>query len=156
MTVIILFAAILIGCGEESAERTPSPTPTPTSIPKETIRIGEKEISVEIADTPESRHRGLMFRVSLEKDSGMLFVFDKPGYHKFYMKNTRIPLSIAFIKKDGTIADIQDMPPFEDKKRYFPRVKVSYALEMEQGWFQENDVKPGDKVQLYERIKVEE
>jgi len=111
------------------------------------IRIGEKTVTVEIADTDEKRARGLMFRKSLPKDHGMLFVFDSEQVLSFWMKNTLIPLSIGFFDKDKKLIDIQEMVPAVAGDM-FPRTYKSskpamYALEMEKGWFSENGIKLG-------------
>jgi uncharacterized membrane protein (UPF0127 family) len=107
------------------------------------LYIKEKEIRVEVAKTPEERARGLMGRRSLGKDEGMLFIFEKEDYHGFWMKNTYIPLSIAFIDKEGRIAKITDMKPLSLETHDPPR-PILYALEMNKGWFSANGFKVGD------------
>ena len=105
-----------------------------------------KVITAEVADETPERTAGLMFREKLDPDSGMLFVMPRPDRAAFWMKNTLIPLSIAYIDPSGTILEIHDMKPQDEKTipSVFPT--VAYALEMEQGWFAKAGVNPGEKL----------
>ena len=94
----------------------------------------EVDILVETADTPEERSVGLMHRESLPEDQGMLFIFEQEGQHSFYMRNTLIPLSIAFIEGEGAIVEIEDMEPLTDDLHSGPEPYL-YAIEVNQGWF---------------------
>lgn len=114
--------------------------------PVKFISISNKFILVEIAKTPHQRAQGLKGRPHLEKNRGMLFVFDKQGYHTFWMKETFIPLDIAFIDKRKRIVDIQQMIPLQTDTRYVPSQESIYALEMNAGWFEEHNIKTGDKL----------
>jgi hypothetical protein len=111
------------------------------------LYIHHKEIWVEVAETPEERNRGLMGRKYLGKDEGMLFIFEGENYHSFWMKNTLLPLSIAFIDRDGRIVWMTDMKPLTLDSHIPPR-PVLYALEMNQGWFSKNGIKAGDVVRF--------
>jgi len=111
------------------------------------LYIKAKEIRVELAKTPEERAIGLMNRKQLEKDEGMFFIFESEGYHSFWMKNTLLPLSIAFIDKDRRIVDIKDMKPLT-LDSHSPSRQVVYALEMNKGWFAANGVRVGDVVRF--------
>ena len=102
-------------------------------------------LQVEIPKTPQEFQLGLMFRESLGKDSGMLFVFNEDGEKSFHMKNTTIPLDIAFINKDGIIESIKELVPLRTGYVY-SEADVLYALEVNKGWFAENNVKVGDKI----------
>ena len=113
--------------------------------PKKSILVGGIPVEVEISDTPEKRTRGLMFRRELDWMEGMLFVFDAEDTLSFWMRDTSIPLSIAFINEQGVIIDIQDMKPFEQSPHKSRGVAL-YALEMNIGWFELNRVAVGDKV----------
>lgn len=115
----------------------------PENLPKIPIYIKEREIWVEVARTPAERALGLMDRKHLGKEEGMLFIFEEEGYHSFWMKNTLIPLSIAFINKEGRIIKITDMKPLT-LNSHSPPQPVLYALEMNQGWFTKNKIKVGD------------
>ncbi|MBI1910567.1 MAG: DUF192 domain-containing protein [Deltaproteobacteria bacterium] len=111
------------------------------------ILVGKKEIYVKVADTDEEHQKGLKSRDRLEKDRGMLFVFPEETYLSFWMKDTKIPLSIAFIKADGWIAQIESMKPYS-LEPHNSEMRVKYALEMNDGWFKENDIKIGDKIRI--------
>lgn len=106
------------------------------------LDVAGHEITVEIADTPESRAQGLMNRDSMAENHGMLFVFDKEDRVSFWMKNTKLPLSIAFIAADGRIRQIEPMEPYSLAPVQSSR-NVLYALEMNQGWFAERGITPG-------------
>lgn len=103
-------------------------------------------LNVEIANNDESRAKGLMYRKGLPENNGMLFCFDKIDYVNFWMKNTSIPLSIAYINDKGVIMEIFDMNPFEERITYPSNYKVKYALEVNMGWFSKNGIKPGNMI----------
>jgi len=105
------------------------------------------EITVELARTDEERATGLMFRKNLPDGQGMLFVFDRDQQMSFWMKNTLIPLSIAYISSDGFIIEIKDMQP-NDLTSVKSSRSVRYALEVPQGWFDRASVKQGDRIIL--------
>lgn len=115
-------------------------------LPVATLRVGPASIRAEVADDDSERSAGLMFREALATDSGMLFVMPSVGPATFWMKNTLIPLSIAFLDESGTIMEIHDMQPKDEKtvKSSFPR--IAYALEMQQGWFGKKNIWPGERV----------
>jgi uncharacterized protein len=111
----------------------------------------EVRVRVEIADNAFERARGLMYRTALAEDRGMLFIFEAEQKLSFWMKNTRIPLSIAFIDSEGRIVDIQDMRPLDDDPPHYVSAKpAQYALEVNQGFFEERGVKVGDRAELPE------
>ena len=111
------------------------------------IKINQWKLTVEIADTPETQEKGLMGRESMAEDQGMLFVYDRDSRKSFWMKNTLIPLSIAYIAADGTIREIYDMEPLSTRI-VDSRHSVRYALEVNQGAFQRHGIKEGDKVEF--------
>jgi uncharacterized protein len=111
------------------------------------LTIKGKNVRVELALTEEERAQGLKYRDSLPPDTGMLFIYPYERILSFWMKDTKIPLSIAFIKSNGTILDIKDMQPFE-LDAIDSSAPAQYALEMIQGWFQQNQIKTGDTVIL--------
>ncbi len=114
--------------------------------------IGEASVEVEIANTPELRNRGLMDRESLEEGAGMLFVYDRPQELTFWMKNTRIPLSIGFFNANQTLINILEMKPANQQTNPLPLYQsakpAQYALEVPQGWFKKNKIKPGMKFSI--------
>lgn len=111
------------------------------------IRINQWEITVETADTLESQEKGLMGRENLDENRGMLFVYERDAKKSFWMKNTTIPLSIAYIAADGTIREIYDMEPLSTRT-VDSRYSVRYALEVNQGAFERHGIKAGDKVEF--------
>ncbi len=138
---VTLAVLLLFGC--KPSDRSAAP------VRKYTISVGTARASVEVAATPEERARGLSNRKTLGSDEGMLFIFPRPGKVSFWMKDTRVPLSIAFITPSGEIAEIQDMAPL-DETPHVSAAEVQMALEMPAGWFESKGVKAGDKVALGE------
>jgi uncharacterized membrane protein (UPF0127 family) len=109
----------------------------------------EVKVRVEIADNASEHARGLMYRTTLAENRGMLFIFEGEQKHSFTMKNTLIPLSIAFIGSEGRIVDIQDMKPLDDDPpSYVSARPAQYALEVNQGFFEERGVEVGDRAKL--------
>ena len=111
------------------------------------LNINGRPLYVEIASTPEERQKGLMFRKHLGENEGMLFVFDKEKILSFWMKDTYIPLSIAFIDKNYVIVNIFDMKPFS-LKPVVSTLKCKYALEVNRGFFNRCGIEVGDKIDL--------
>jgi uncharacterized membrane protein (UPF0127 family) len=110
-----------------------------------TLEIGENKLVVEVASTPATRETGLMNRFSLQPDHGMLFVFEAPQPLAFWMKNTYIPLSIAFVDRNGRILNLEDMRP-QDESTHWSMGEALYAIEMRQGWFAAKGIAAGDVV----------
>ena len=106
------------------------------------------QLQVELAMNTESQRCGLSLRNKLAMDHGMLFVFDRDQVLSFWMKNTWIPLSIAFLTAQGDILNIHDMQPLNQQPRYPSSGMARYALEVNQGWFARHRIKPGDRIQL--------
>jgi uncharacterized membrane protein (UPF0127 family) len=115
-------------------------------LPTRTLTIRGQKLVVEVASTPEARATGLMRRFSLRQDHGMLFVFEAPQPLGFYMKNTYIPLSIAFVDAHARILNIEDMRPL-DESTHWSRGVAQYAIEMRQGWFAAKGIGVGDVVE---------
>ena len=102
-------------------------------------------LKIEIPQTPGEFKTGLMFRESLDTDSGMLFVFDRVAQQSFHMSHTTIPLDIAFIDEEGCIESIKELTPLR-REPVYSNAPVLYALEVNRGWFAENEVKVGDQI----------
>lgn len=105
-------------------------------------------LNTEIADNDETRSYGLMFRKKLDENCGMIFVFPKEGKLNFWMKNTYITLSIAYIDQYGVILEQYDMKPLDDTITYPSKYKVKYALEVNKGWFEKNKIVIGSKLEI--------
>lgn len=133
---VLCAAVVVLACGNSRAGAHTVALP-----------VGSHLFQVELADTPESRERGLMFRQELERDSGMLFIFDESAPRAFWMKNTSVPLSIAYIDARGRILEIHDMEPYS-LEPVRSRSPARYALEVNRGRFLEVGVTPGDVVDL--------
>jgi uncharacterized membrane protein (UPF0127 family) len=116
-----------------------------TGLPTTELKIGIYRIQAELADTPKAREVGLMNRASMPTNSGMLFVFEQLAGHCFWMNNTKIPLSIAFIADDGKIVNIEEMQA-GTTNNHCPKAAVRYALEMNKQWFSERVIVPGTVV----------
>ena len=163
LLLVLMFAAACGGDGDEPqaggtisvAEATPPTTSAESAGPRVVIETdgGEVEVAVEVADDDEERQVGLMNRESLPADAGMLFVFQEDSSGGFWMKNTLIPLSIAFADADGEILRILDMEPCEADpcEIYDPGVFYRSALEVNQGAFDRLGVEEGDRLRLEER-----
>lgn len=176
LTLFLVSLLLVAGCGGEEAgtpdettptktteETTPAGTTPETTAPANasagpdtsqayTLNIvnsfGERfEMEVEISDSPDEQTQGLSERTGLAENAGMLFVFDREVLPPFNMRDTFIPLSIAFIDADGIIVDIQDMQPLTDGP-YVPAAPIQYALEVNQGFFVERAIGVGDVVEL--------
>jgi uncharacterized membrane protein (UPF0127 family) len=121
-------------------------------LPVVELRAGMHVIRAEVAADYSTRGRGLMFRKSLAPNSGMLFIFDAAEIHCMWMKNTYIPLSVAFLDAQGAGINIADMQPHSEQSHCAARPAL-YALEMTQGWFAERGVKPGMKLGGFDKLK---
>jgi uncharacterized membrane protein (UPF0127 family) len=150
-TLLVAAASAFAQTEAPSGQETPAATEPQTSqSPVSTIvnSLGERiPVQVEIADTGAERQTGLSGRTTLAEDAGMLFVFDQEQPLSFWMKDTLIPLSIAYISADGRIVDIQDMQPL-DETPHPSAEPAQYALEVNQGFFTEQGVAVGDTVEL--------
>ena len=109
------------------------------------VKVASHPLKVEVAADEPQRMQGLMFRKSLGREDGMLFIFDEPAYHSMWMKNTLIPLSVAFIDRDGVILNILDIEP-QTLDSHMAAGPAVYAIETNKGWFAAKKIKPGDKV----------
>jgi len=114
-------------------------------LPTTQLSAGIHIIRAEVANTEATRRDGLMFRKDLPGNDGMLFVFEQPDVQCFWMRNTILPLSIAFIADDGTIVNIEDMAP-QTEDPHCAKKPVRYALEMAQGWFEQHGIQAGKKL----------
>ncbi|MDI3380759.1 DUF192 domain-containing protein [Xenophilus aerolatus] len=134
-----LLAASLLSAGAALAQQP--------QMDLERVRIsaGMYQIDAQVAATPEQRQTGLMYRKEMPQSEGMVFVFDQPSPQCFWMKNTLIPLSAAFVADDGRIVNIEDMKP-QTTDNHCSAEPVRYVLEMNQGWFAKKNIKKGFKL----------
>ncbi len=141
--ILLVLAPIIWGCSKHSS--------ISNNITYE-ININDKIARAEVAFTQKDRTMGLMFRDKLDKDHGMLFIYPQKQNLSFWMKNTKIPLSIAFINSSDVILQIESMAPYS-LLGHTSKDKVRFALEMEEGWFIKNGIKAGSKVGFSPEIR---
>jgi uncharacterized membrane protein (UPF0127 family) len=147
-SLLLVVALILVSCeGKKASLPGEEPTAPNPSLPTATIRSGQVSLKVELATTADQRERGLMFRKSLADGEGMLFVFDADQALAFWMKNTKLPLSVAYLASDGTIREIHDLEP-ESLAAVQSASSLRYALEVPAGWFGRVGLKAGDRFEL--------
>lgn len=116
-----------------------------TQLPRTQIGAGMHLIDAQVAATPEQRNIGLMWRKEMPAHEGMLFVFEQAGVQCFWMKNTLLPLTAAFVADDGRIVNLADMQPLNEAS-HCSKEPVRLVLEVHQGWFAKRGIKPGDKL----------
>lgn len=130
---------LLIACLVTAAAAQPAPQ---MQLPRTQLRAGMHLLDVQLAQTPEQRQTGLMFRKEMPQHEGMLFVFEQAATQCFWMRNTLIPLTAAFVADDGTIVNLADMKPQSDDSHCSTK-PVRFVLEMNAGWFAKRQIKPG-------------
>lgn len=127
----------------------------PVHFVKQKIKVGEQTLEVEVADNSEKWARGLMYRKEISKNAGMLFIFKDSKQRSFWMKNTFVPLSIGFFDDKGILFDIQNMDPvkseIETPKSYASKGAAKYALEVNQGWFDQNKISVGAELKFIDQ-----
>lgn len=151
----ILAAFLLLSACLEETQPVPSPgseapKPLQTWLP---LTIGGVPIEAQFAIEPREQSKGLMDRDHLAENHGMLFVFPKPQPMSFWMRRTRIPLDIGYFTPDGILREVYQMEPFDETSVTSTRRDLQYALEMNQGWFATQGVKPGAKLDM-EQLKA--
>jgi len=145
----------LVGCEKQGAP-APAPVPAPTNPasffnptnaqPRLTtikLWLGAQELTAELALTLPQVMTGMMFRKQMAENEGMLFVFARPHRASFFMRNTLLPLSCAYIDREGVILEIHDMKPLDESPIEAASENIQYVLEVKQGWFQRNNVATG-------------
>lgn len=128
-----------------AASATLAQTAPQMDLPRTKLSAGMYLIDTQVATTPEQREIGLMFRQQMPQGEGMLFVFGTPAEQCFWMKNTLLPLTAAFVADDGTIVNLADMKP-QTTDSHCSKKPVRYVLEMNQGWFEKKGIKAGAKL----------
>lgn len=151
IAIFCALALLLTSCaGDENSAGPASSITDPPGFTRITVvnqSGSEIDLLVEIADDAQERTRGLMLRESLPESQGMLFVFEQEGNHSFWMKDTTIPLSIAFIDGAGNIIGIRNMEPL-DLTLLSPGAPYLYAVEVNRGWFERNGIGIGSTVNI--------
>jgi len=137
LIALLLFVPLLPTRADESPQ---------LDLPRVTLDAGGRSFSVQVASKPAELTKGLMFRDRLEGDDGMLFVLGAPQRASFWMKNTRVPLSVAYIGPSGIILEIHDLEPLSLKTVTSTFENVTHALEMRRGWFADKGILPGTRL----------
>jgi uncharacterized membrane protein (UPF0127 family) len=141
-----LLALALITCLQLDPGTASARTPPQDPLPSVTLRIGASTVQAEVADEPDERTTGLMGRTEMAEGTGMLFVFREPQALGFWMRDTPLPLSIAYVNAAGIIREIHDLEPLTETPTRSTFRDLSYALEVPQGWFERNKILPGDRI----------
>jgi uncharacterized membrane protein (UPF0127 family) len=136
----LIAALALVGLGLAHAQKPQ------TGLPRAALSIGMYRIDAQVATTSEQHATGLMFRTEMPQQEGMLFVFERPTQQCFWMKNTLIPLAVAFVADDGTIVNLDEMKA-QTLNAHCSEKPVRYVLEMNTGWFSKKGLKAGNKLQ---------
>ena len=136
----VLGFGVLFSGAQVNAQNTPQ-----MSLERTQLMAGMHRLDVQLALTPEQRQIGLMWRKDMPQHEGMLFVFEQPSTQCFWMRNTLIPLTAAFLEDDGTIVNLADMKPLNDDSHCSTK-PVRFVLEMNQGWFAKRQINPGFKL----------
>ncbi len=135
-----LLASVALLLGQAHAQTGPQ-----LNLPRVTLSAGIHQVDAQVAQTPEQRATGLMFRREMPQPEGMLFVFEQASVQCFWMKNTLLPLTAAFVSDDGTIVNLADMKP-QTTDSHCSAKPVRFVLEMNQGWFAKKGIKSGSRL----------
>ncbi len=138
-----LLPALLILAISALAAQDRAQPPLPTVL----LRIGSQTLKAEVAEDDTTRATGLMFREGLEENAGMLFVMPATAPAGFWMRNTKIPLSIAYISPAGVILEIHSLEPFNETPVHSRFPNIAYALEVRRGWFSDHGIFPGARIE---------
>ena len=136
----LYFFALLYVMAEAAFAQSPQ-----TELPRTILSVGIHQIQAQVARTQEQHATGLMFRTEMPQQEGMLFEFNAPSQQCFWMKNTLIPLTAAFVADDGTIVNLEDMQP-QTTLSHCSKKPVRFVLEVNQGWFAKRGIKAGTKL----------
>jgi len=152
LAYFIALLLVLLACGREDRQETPpqreQAPPAASSAEGVLIKVAGNPVWVQVSETPRERERGLMFTDRLPPDEGMLFVFEREQILSFWMKNTPLPLSVAFIDREGRILEIKHMQPLDEETAHASSQPALYALEMNADWFEKHGVRVGDRVEF--------
>lgn len=145
--LLAVLVAMMVGaaCTGAIAQASAQPPQSPQVLPTVQLSAGMHKVKAMLAQTPEQRRIGLMFRREMPINEGMLFVFEQPNVQCFWMKNTLLPLSIAFVSDDGTVLNVDEMKP-QTEDSHCSAGPVRFVLEMNTGWFAKRGIQAGAKL----------
>ena len=149
--IAIALGTAMTACAKnkgDGAGNTPGATAPKTVADFFPIKVGDKTVRMQLAVHSAEMQKGLMGRRDLGPDDGMIFVYDKPQQMSFWMRNTPTPLDIGFFNRDGTLEEVYPLHPFDETTVSSRSRQLQYALEMNQGWYHRNGVKPGARLDL--------
>ena len=151
--ITLIFAGFLALAALAGCDRSKSPAPVASSETKTVddrfaIKVGERTVSMQVAVKPDEMQKGLMYRQSMGEDEGMVFVFAKPQRMSFWMRNTEIPLDIGYFDAQGVLKEIHPLYPRDENAVQSRSQALQFCLEMNQGWYARNGVKPGAQLDL--------
>ncbi len=142
---VLLVALALAGC---SRATPPADAGNKTVEDWFAIKVGDRTVQMQLAVRAEEQQKGLMFRPAMAADAGMLFVFDRPQPMGFWMRNTEIPLDIGYLDHDGVLKEIYPMYPHDERTVSSHSREIQFCLEMNQGWYRQNGIRPGARLDL--------
>ena len=142
-TLLRMLGALALGLA--FVQTAPAQESPQLNLPRLKLSAGMHQIDAQVAQTPAQRQIGLMHRREMPQHEGMLFVFEQPSVQCFWMKNTLLPLSIAFLADDGTVVNVADMKP-QSLDSHCSAKPVRFVLEMNQGWFGKKNLKAGSRL----------
>lgn len=146
LSILALVIFLAASCTREDGGKAGSEALPPTHWFD--LKVGEKNIRVQVVVTQKEMARGLMERTDLQPEEGMLFVYPRPRQVSFWMKNTPLPLDIGFFNPAGVLLEVYRLFPYDETSVPSRSVQVQFALEMNQGWFSRNEVRPGAALDL--------
>ncbi|WP_341889547.1 DUF192 domain-containing protein [Variovorax sp. YR752] len=142
LAALLLVSASFLAPAHAQQQIQPQPQ---TDLARTQLSVGLYKIDAQVAQSPREREIGLMFRKTMPQAEGMIFVFDQPATQCFWMRNTLLPLTTAFVADDGRIVNLVDMQPMTENS-HCSEEPVRYVLEMNQGWFAKKNIKKGAKL----------
>jgi uncharacterized protein len=150
---VLALVLAVFGCTKDPEAASPvvralpgEPDKAQPKLPTMKIWVGAEELTTELALTDKQRIAGMMYRTNMAENEAMLFVFPVPHRSAFWMKNTPLPLSAAYIAPDGTIMEIHDLHPYSTNSAWARSDRIQYVLETNQGWFKKRNIGPGTVV----------
>ena len=153
LVLVTVFVVLYTAC--LACEKDRKKVPPVVSAEKEGVvcfTMGGVDVTLEVADDDSKRSQGLMRRKHLETNRGMIFLYKEPQIMSFWMKDTPLPLSIAYIKEDGTVVNIEKMAPMVESPSHLSKGLCRFAIEMNQGWFAKHGIKAGDRIALPQEL----
>ena len=145
LSAFALFGLSFSGCGEDKSAKTAEVKPLSTYFP---IKVGDQVVQLQIAAQLSEMQNGLMQRRDLKPDQGMIFIYQKPDRMHFYMRNTPTPLDIGYFSPDGVLREKYQMYPFDETTVSSRSDRIQFSVEMNQGWYDRNGVKPGAQLDV--------